>query len=487
MRRTLIPMLLAVIAIAGCGSSSTHASHAQSVVTTELSYFPTNTPFVLTLATNPNAGSVQSAQGLLGRFPEAVLGIDALESKLGSVGLSYDGDIRPLFGNPIALGAASGTSFSASGAESEFLAVWVTKSSTALNSLISKLLRGVPATGTRDGASLYQLGSVTLAIDGATAILGTTSSVTAALDRHAHSAGFTSAEFATDTAGLPQSTLMEAFGSLTGVLSQPSAAKARLVPWVAAIRGYGAAISASSSGVTFQYRLDTSGGSLNSSEVPIAAGTTPPSLAGTMPIAVGIDDPAQIVSFAEAAEQAASPSGYAKFETREASLKRKTGVDLNSLASLLTGDLILDSDTHTTIGRVTVSDPSTAASTLAKLATAPRGVFKSHTSVTKLAGGFYSINEPTTTLTIGVVGNQLVAGKATVAQDRAFAAEPATASTFGHGSVAFRIGLLDLLHLTLKQQPPAIIQTLLSQLGDITGWTAASPGALTGSATLAIK
>jgi hypothetical protein len=487
MRRILLPALLALLAataIAGCGSSS---SHTQKPVTTELSYFPTNSPFVLTVATDPNASSVQSAQGLLGRFPEAALGIDALEGKLSSIGLSYDSDIKPLFGNPIALGLASGSSYSTSSAQNDFLAVWVTKSASALKSLISKLLHGAPSAGTHDGASVYQLGTVTLALDGATAIVGTTSSVTAALDRHASSDGFTPAEFASDTTGLPQSTVMEAFGNLTGVLSQPSAAKARLVPWVAAIRGYAAAISASSAGVNFQYRIDTSGASLTSSQVPIAAGTTAPSLAGSAPIVVGIKDPAQIVAFAEAAEQATSPASYEKFQAKQANLKTKTGIDVNSLASLLTGDLIIDTDTHTTIGRVTVSDPSTAASVLAKLAGAPQGLFKRGVSVAKLGGGFYAIKEPKLTITVGLVGNQLVAGKATPAQDSAFAAAPATPAGFARGSVAFQIALPDLLKLALKQQPPAIVQTLLNQLGDVTGWTAASPSALTGSATLAIK
>ena len=44
-----------------------------------------------------------------------------------------------------------------------------------------------------------------------------------------------------------------------------------------------------------------------------------------------------------------------------------------------------------------------------------------------------------------------------------------------------------LLHLVLKHPPSATEQLVLSQLGDITGWMAASPSALTGSATLAVK
>jgi hypothetical protein len=491
MLRKIVLGLVVAAAIAGCGSSSGSGSgSAPSPVATELSYFPTNAPFILSFATNPRSSALQSAENsLLSRFPEATLGIDALEQKLQSIGLNYDTDIKPLFGNPIMLGASSGTSLSASSAGSDYLFAWVASSASGLKSLISKLLHGSASVGTRDGASLYQLGGVSLAVDGATALIGSADAVTAALTRHAQKAGFTAAEYSNFTTGLPQSTLMEAFGSLTGVLSQPSAAKARQVPWVAAIRSYGAAISATSTGVTFQYRVDTSGGALTSSQIPIAAGTTAPDLAGNAPIIVGIDDPDQIVSFALAAEQATSPASYAQFLARDAKLKRSEGIDLQSLTSLLTGSLIVESDTHTTIGRVTVSNPSAAANVLAKLASAPHGLFKNATKISKLGGGFYAIKGKTT-LTVGVTGNQLVLGKATVAQDKAFAAAPTAPASFAHGSVAFQLSLVDLLRSKLGAagggEASQIIQLLLSHLGNLTGWAAASPSALTGSATLAI-
>jgi hypothetical protein len=488
MRRTLIVLIGAALALTGCGSSSSSSPNTNPV-TAELSYFPTGTPFVLTLATDPNAGSVHSAQALLNRFPEAGLGIDVLEQRLSAIGLSYSGDIRPLFGNPIALGTTSTSGVSTAGAKNNFLAVWVTKDAGKLNELITKLLHGTGSLGKRDGASLYQLGPVALAVDGATAVIGTSDSVTAALDRHAHGGGFTQAELSQDTAGLPRDTLMEAFGSLTGVLSGPNAAKARMVPWVGAIRGYGAAISVTSSGITFQYRVNTSGGSLSSSQIPFAAGAAAPSIATGAPIAVALHNPAQVISFAEAVDRVTNPADYAKFQKRQATLKRKTGVDLNTLLGLLSGDLIINSDTHTTVGRAGVSDGAAAAKALKSLATAPQGLFKTGTTITPAGGGFYSVHEPpATTLTVGVVGNQVVAGKATVAQLKTFASAPASAASFAHGSFAFQIALQNLLRIVMKGgQQSAVVQTVLQHLGNVTGWAGASTGALTGAATLAVK
>ena len=76
---------------------------------------------------------------------------------------------------------------------------------------------------------------------------------------------------------------------------------------------------------------------------------------------------------------------------------------------------------------------------------------------------------------------------ATPAQLSAFATAPATPAPGAQGSVAFKVALPSLLQLALKQAPNKTVQTLLTSLGDITGWLQASTSALTGSATLAVR
>jgi hypothetical protein len=482
MRRVTVLVVLAAVGLAGCGSSS---SKTASPLTTELSYLPSNTPFVMTLATDPNASAIKQAQALEGKFPLATLGQAALTSKLAQLGIDYQSDIRPLFGNPVAFGT-SGPTLSSSTARGQFIVAWVTKDAGKLRSLIKKLR--LQSAGTHDGATLYRAGAGALAIDGPTLVFGLSpASVTTALDLHARGSGISPAQYSSAVAGLPQNTLIETFGNLTGVLSSPSAAKARLVPWVAALRGYAASISATTSGLTFQYRLDTSGGSLTAAQLPIASGGAVPSLAGSLPIDVGIRDPAQVFTFVEAAEQETSPASYASFLKRQAAVQRKTGVNLNSLLGLLSGDLIIESDTHVTMGRAAVSNPAAAAHALAKLVSVPTSVFTHARSVTRAGGGLYRINEPGTTVTVGVIGNQLLVGKATPAQLRAFAAAPATPAAGANGALAFRIALIDLLRIGLKKAPSQTEQVILGLLGNVTGSTAASPSGLTGSATLGLK
>ena len=98
-----------------------------------------------------------------------------------------------------------------------------------------------------------------------------------------------------------------------------------------------------------------------------------------------------------------------------------------------------------------------------------------------------------TALITGVTGQdgaylaQLLLGKGTPVQIRAFAHVPSTTVPRAAGAVAFRVALQDLLHLTLKGTPSAAAQQLLNVLGDLTGSASATANGLDGSATLALK
>ena len=81
-------------------------------------------------------------------------------------------------------------------------------------------------------------------------------------------------------------------------------------------------MNASASGLTFNYRLDTSGGTLSSAQIPFAPASAP-QFAGDQPITVGVQNPAHIVQFVEQAAHESSPAGYAKFLARQAAVAQK--------------------------------------------------------------------------------------------------------------------------------------------------------------------
>ena len=129
------------------------------------------------------------------------IGEAALKSKLQQVGINYDGDVRPLLGNPIAIGA-TGQTLSGGSTSQHFLIAWIVKDSGKLTSLIKKI-HGIHSAGSHDGATIYESGGTTaLAVDGATALLGpSVAELDAALDRHAHGGGLTKSDYSHAFAG----------------------------------------------------------------------------------------------------------------------------------------------------------------------------------------------------------------------------------------------------------------------------------------------
>jgi hypothetical protein len=483
MRRlsTLLMTGLAVVALAGCGSAKPGSVGAASPTIDALSYFPTTSPFVITAATNPKATAVRQLQR---QSPSYTFAATAIFAQLSRLGIDYNKDIRPLFGNPVVAGVLSADGLTGSGyGDTQFLVVWVTKSASKLTSLLGKL--HLSRSGAHDGATLYSVGDAGLATSGATVILARSgATLDAALDRHAHHQGFDSAAYAKATTGVPANGLITAFGDLTPVLSTPSAAKARQVPWVGAITGYAASVSTSQNAMAVRFHLATGGKPLSVSQLPIASGTTSPGIAGALPIGLGIRDPEQMITFVADAIQKTEPAKWASYRRQAAALQQRSGVDIASLGKLLTGQLNLESDTHTTVARAQLSDPSQAQTALAKLVRA-RTAKGAH--VTSLGGGLYKVHSGTSDLTVGVSDGQLLLGRATPAQIRAFAAAPIPNASANAGSVTFRVALPDLLRTALKRAPSPIAQQLISMLGVITGSAESDTDGLTGTVSIPLR
>lgn len=471
--------------LAACGSASAGASGGDPLAT-ELSYLPAGSPVVATITTDPGSAPVKSLSTLLSKFQVASLLTNSLKQQIQKHGVNYDTDVKPLLGNPVAFGTLETTT--ATGNKLKAVAVWVTKDASRLNALVTNRSVGDRKLGSHDGATLYSSrdGSSVIAVDGATVVGADTQAlVKAALDRHANGGGMTVTGYNQELAGLPSGSLVRVSGDVKALLATPQAAKARLVPWVAAIKSYGVAITPTSSGLSLDWKVDTTGRQLTASELPIAAGDTPPALAAGQSGSFGIRDPAQIAAFVESTVKAVSPAGYGQFLTALGALKSAYGIDVTGALGQLTGDLITAGQGQVSLIRAGVTDPASVRSTLSALQSHIQ-VFSPKIRMSAIGGGFYAVKSPTINLNVGVVGNQIVAGNASPARLRAFAAAP-TAPAAGHGAIALNTDLSQTIKLTGGLVKSARAQLVLSELKQFSGWIEATPSALTGNLTLTVK
>jgi hypothetical protein len=481
-------MLLGVLALAcllaACGSSS-GSSAPSDPLATELSYIPPASPVVATIVTDPNSAPVKNASALLTKFQVASLITSELNQELQKQGLSYDGDIKPLLGNPVVVGTVQ---TAGAGSKLKGVGVWVTKDAGKLKALVTKSSDGDKKIGSHDGATLYRSrdGATVLAIDGPTLVVADTQAlVTAALDRHANSNGMTVSQYNQQISGLPSHPLVQVFGNVAALLATPQTATARQIPWVAAIKGYAVAISPTSNGMSLDWKVDTTGRQLTDAQLPLAAGSAAPALASGEAGSFGIRDPAQIAKFVQSALQAADPTASAQFQAALGALRRGFGIDVTGALGQLTGDLITAGEGQVSLIRAGVANPAVVSQTLANLAKHIQSL-AAGTSMKPLGGGFYLVSRQSVTFAVGLVGNQLVAGNAPISKLRTFATKPTTPSG-GHGAIAFSESLPQVLKLTGALVHSTQAQLILSQLKSFSGWIANTPSALTGNALVTIK
>ncbi len=442
--------VLAGLAIAGCGSSSPGAP--ANPTATSLSYFPAQTPFVHHAGHQAERPAKAEEQQLRQKLPQLTFAQGALMSKLQQVGINFNQDIKPLYANPVVFGDDSTSLARLPGPLPDRVGHKRRQQAQRPDQEDRPLaVRRQP----RRGQALHRpRAAARWPSTGPTILFAkTTADLTGALDRHASGGGITESQYSSAVSGLPQDAAIHLYGNLAAVLSTPQAAQARRVPWVAALRSYGATFGYSTSGLTIQFRLDTGGASLSPSQLPFASGTTPAAVVNGLPIQVGVRDPSQIITFILGADQAASPQSYANYLKQEATFKRKTGVDVATLASQFQGDLVVDSDTHTTLLRAGVADPAVVAKLLNKAGRRPTADSGS-TKVHPLGGGFYHLTESGRDGLLALIGNQLVFGLAPKggqlrpATLRAFAAAPGTPLPGASGAFSFRLSLPQLLALT---------------------------------------
>jgi hypothetical protein len=486
--RLLSILVVLAVALAGCGGGSSSSKTGGDARAVALSYMPKGSVATIEIATG--GGQVDTALKLLHRFPGAELLLGRLSDEVTKgTSLSYDKDIKPALGNPFVLAPVSI-------AAEDFVGAIVATDAKKAERFVSG--NGAKA-GSRSGVDVYRdrhepntfyglKGSTVIFADGR-------ANLDAAIDRHAKGTGAKPDDGNALMTGLPGDALLKVYGLVAPVIANdPGAAAARRVPFVAALKGYGVAVTAAKDGVNAAFRVDTSNAKLAAADQPLSPGARPAPTAAAGPIDIGLRDLSHTVAFAIRLGQRLDPNGFQQFGAGLDVIKARTGVDVVRDVIDQLGDAAISTDTHLFAVRAKARNANTLRLAVAKLlpivpafldgaglpgvkpSSGPGGLILLRRDGHYVAG-------------YGVVAGQFVVGNAPPTQLLQFARRPATTEPGTTGAATVRGSTPQLVRLILNHIDPQLVGAalFLGRLGNLVGSASEDAGAITGKLTLPVK
>ena len=490
-----VMLLLGLLALAGCGGGGDSGSALDEA----LSVLPKDTPYAAAIDTDIEGGQWKALDKLAGKFPFSGQIKNSLRQQLeqSGGGLSFNDDIKPVLGNPLVVGASGGER------STDVVAAIQAKDKGKLDDLISKTK--AQKAGEASGATLYKDGDTVFAVkDDLLVFANNESQLKSALAR-IDGDHLDQNTFNDSLSGLPDSALARVYVDVEALLkSNPSAADARRVKWIAALRQVGATVTAKDNAIDIDFRARTEG-DLSDDDLPIATGDeAPPVIKRPGEIGLGIRDLAHIVHFAENAGQAIDPSGFGDYERAKKTIDKQLGVSLDDdLIAQLTGNVSATVALDGGFGvRADLKDPQQFERTLAKVADVlpsfAKGAGFGTVGLSKPKAGqkFYALAQPDGDAVIfGVVGDVLVVANDAKRAAAVAAAEPADVPG-ANGSVTMSADAEQLVIRLLSQYGAQLglgdigslgVGLFARPLGDLNGWISASSDELRGKLTLGVE
>ncbi|MDX6653239.1 MAG: hypothetical protein QOJ38_2020 [Solirubrobacterales bacterium] len=349
--------LLCAVALGSCGGGG----GSKSPLDDALGYLPANAPLVLTLRTDLESRPYRDLNVAVQRFGVQG-GIDSqLEQLSPGQGLSFSRDIKPLLGNELAIGVLPG----AADAGPRFIAAVRSTDGGKLRQLLHSV-SGLQEKKSVHGAAVYGppaprgsagdygsdgSGNPWFAVNGDTLVAAESERGLAdALDQHGADDHLGEQLFNQRLRGLPAEGILRASGDLVSAMKALGAQDTADVPWMRALRSYGASLSVS--GRTLMADAVVNTDSVREQDLPIPSGAASPGLVPRR-LSLATRDQSQTMKFGIALAQASVPQ--ATFADIERVIKKRAGAPLATLldefgegltAKLPNGDLVTRSEVH---------------------------------------------------------------------------------------------------------------------------------------------
>lgn len=407
---------LTCVLLLGCGSSKSPLGAA-------LSFFPKDAPVLVVVDTDTGGSQYKNIDAVGSKFP----GWDSLkaqlEASLSQSDVDFNKDIKPWLGNEVVIGSTDPANIES---DQVIVSMRVTDKDAFQEFIDSERKAGeVKQEDGEDGADLYSTGSGqnTLAVKGDDAILANSmADAKRALDTADGDDSFSEETLDHAMGNLPQTALARVYVDVPAVLRNSSDAagyeRARKIPWVAALGGAGFSFTVKSSELLVGMNLTTDRRDLSANQIPVSSGNGNMDLRGPTAAlgALGIQNLAHTINFAEDAAKRIDPAGYGQFQLGKTAIAARTGVDLDhDLIDQLSGDTVITPNRRGVGVRVELRDPEGMKQSLESLkplvpSFLQASGFEAGKVVERRAGSdsIYAVSDGRTTVTYAVLGDALV-------------------------------------------------------------------------------
>jgi hypothetical protein len=269
--RVLVLVLSALALSAGCAGDDA----SEGALDETLRYFPADITLLAVVSTDLESDQVERLDPFVRRrFGHDVEGF--LRDSIEGGNVSWERDVKPLLGGELVYGTHDAP-FVEDRATEGLLVVFRSSDGEDAKALLEKF--GAEPAGESHGADVLRAdaGDWRFAIDGDTVLFAENeATLDRALERSEGSNRLTAERFEEVLAGLPEEAIARGYGDPSGVLAAPELARLRELPWVAAVRTAGVAVSFRDDRVVVDFALNTDPDRIDAGDLPLATGAEPP-------------------------------------------------------------------------------------------------------------------------------------------------------------------------------------------------------------------
>ncbi len=484
----------AAVAVAGCGSDS-----ASSPLQEGLGYLPKDAPFVVSIDTNVQGSQYKSIGAILDKFPFGGQIRQSLATRLRQNSkVSFNGDIKPILGNPFVVGGIHAKSVTDGRKDNEFVGSLKAKDKDKLVSLVKK--QGAKEDGDKNGAKLYKdnNGAEFAIKDDVLVVAGSTPMLEAALERRDGNSHMDQNTFDKGVEGLPKDALVRVYADIAGLIrSAPGSKDALRIKWVNSLTTLGATLQTRDDALNVDFKLRNKPG-LSDSDLPVASGETAPGVVERSgEIGFGLRDPSQLIKFVQSAAQAVSPAGFGQYSAGKTQIQQRYHVNVDTdLIDQLNGDLTTSTSVDgKSSSRVELKDPAAFKRTLQKIAPALSGLSSGEAAVTKPKKGqdLYGLSlRGGRKFVFGVIGKVFVVSNDPAGAKR-FAAESPTQIGDAKGAGVLKADAEQVANAALARLGPRLglggtfgSRLFTGPLGALNGSVSSTTGGMSGKLTLGL-